>query len=54
MSMQEAELRKCERLRHELAGNDLDRKVLAEIAMHEGEAFKSIIALARGALPQQD
>jgi ribosomal protein L20 len=36
-----------------LAGVDLDRKVLADIAMHEGEAFKGIIALARGALPAQ-
>ena len=36
-----------------LAGVDLDRKVLADIAMHEGEAFKAIIAQARGALPQQ-
>ena len=36
-----------------LAGVDLDRKVLADIAMHEGEAFKGIIAQARGALPEQ-
>ena len=36
-----------------LAGVDLDRKVLADIAMHEGEAFKGIVAQARGALPQQ-
>ena len=36
-----------------LAGVDLDRKVLADIAMHEGEAFKAIIAQARGALPAQ-
>jgi large subunit ribosomal protein L20 len=36
-----------------LAGVDLDRKVLADIAMHEGEAFSAIIAQARGALPQQ-
>jgi large subunit ribosomal protein L20 len=36
-----------------LAGVDLDRKVLADIAMHEGDAFKAIIAQARGALPQQ-
>ena len=35
-----------------LAGVDLDRKVLADIAMHEGEAFKAIVAQARGALPQ--
>jgi large subunit ribosomal protein L20 len=33
-----------------LAGIDLDRKVLADIAMHEGEAFKGIIAQAKGAL----
>ncbi len=36
-----------------LAGVDLDRKVLADIAMHEGEAFKGIIAQARGALPAE-
>ena len=36
-----------------LAGVDLDRKVLADIAMHEGEAFKGIIALARDALPKE-
>ena len=36
-----------------LAGVDLDRKVLADIAMHEGEAFKGIVAQARQALPQQ-
>jgi large subunit ribosomal protein L20 len=36
-----------------LAGVDLDRKVLADIAMHEGEAFKAIIAQARSALPAQ-
>jgi large subunit ribosomal protein L20 len=36
-----------------LAGVDLDRKVLADIAMHEGEAFSAIVAQARGALPQQ-
>ena len=36
-----------------LAGVDLDRKVLADIAMHEGDAFKAIIAQAKGALPQQ-
>jgi large subunit ribosomal protein L20 len=36
-----------------LAGVDLDRKVLADIAMHEGDAFRSIIAQARGALPAQ-
>src|ERR1041384_1759986 len=36
-----------------LAGVELDRKVLADIAMHEGEAFKGIVAQARGALPQE-
>ena len=34
-----------------LAGVQLDRKVLADIAMHEGEIFKGIIAQARAALP---
>ena len=36
-----------------LAGITLDRKVLADIAMHEGEVFKSIIAQAKGALPAE-
>jgi large subunit ribosomal protein L20 len=36
-----------------LAGVDLDRKVLADIAMHEGEAFKGIIARVRSALPAE-
>ena len=36
-----------------LAGVDLDRKVLADIAMHEGDAFRAIVSQARGALPQQ-
>jgi large subunit ribosomal protein L20 len=36
-----------------LAGVDLDRKVLADIAMHEGAAFSAIIAQARAALPEQ-
>ena len=36
-----------------LAGVDLDRKVLADIAMHEGEAFGAIIAQARSALPAE-
>jgi large subunit ribosomal protein L20 len=36
-----------------LAGVDLDRKVLADLAMHEGAAFSAIIAQARGALPQE-
>ena len=35
-----------------LAGIELDRKVLADIAMHEGEAFKAIVAQAKSALPQ--
>jgi large subunit ribosomal protein L20 len=34
-----------------LAGVELDRKVLADLAMHEGEVFKGIIAQARAALP---
>src|ERR1700709_315168 len=34
-----------------LAGVDLDRKVLADIAMHEGEAFKAIGAPAQSAPP---
>jgi large subunit ribosomal protein L20 len=29
------------------ANIDLDRKVLADIAMHEGEAFSAIIAQAK-------
>ena len=33
-----------------LAGITLDRKVLADIAMHEGEAFTAIIAQAKKAL----
>ena len=36
-----------------LAGVDLDRKVLADIAMHEGAAFSAIISQARAALPAQ-
>ena len=36
-----------------LAGVELDRKVLADIAMHEGEAFKAIIDQAKGALPAE-
>ena len=35
-----------------LAGSDLDRKVLADIAMHEEAAFTAIIAQAKAALPQ--
>jgi large subunit ribosomal protein L20 len=34
-----------------LAGIELDRKVLADIAMHEGDAFSTIIAQAKAALP---
>ncbi len=34
-----------------LAGVELDRKVLADIAMHEGESFSTIIAQAKAALP---
>ena len=37
-----------------LANIDLDRKVLADIAMHEGEAFKGIIAQAKGALEKKE
>jgi large subunit ribosomal protein L20 len=36
-----------------LAGIELDRKVLADIAMHEGDAFTAIIAQAKAALPEQ-
>jgi large subunit ribosomal protein L20 len=36
-----------------LAGVDLDRKVLADIAMHEADAFRAIVAQAQGALPAQ-
>jgi large subunit ribosomal protein L20 len=36
-----------------LAGVDLDRKVLADIAMHEGDAFRAIVTQVRGALPAQ-
>ena len=35
-----------------LAGIELDRKVLADIAMNEGEAFSAIIAQAKAALPE--
>ncbi|MEO8547974.1 MAG: 50S ribosomal protein L20, partial [Sphingomicrobium sp.] len=37
-----------------LAGIDLDRKVLADIAMHEAAAFSAIIAQAKAALPKED
>ena len=36
-----------------LAGVELDRKVLADIAMHEGAAFSAIIAQAKAARPAQ-
>ena len=36
-----------------LAGITLDRKVLADIAMHEAEAFGAIIAQAKGALEKK-
>ena len=36
-----------------LAGITLDRKVLADIAMHEAEAFSAIIAQAKGALERR-
>ena len=35
-----------------LAGVQLDRKMLADIAMHEGAAFSAIVAQAKSALPQ--
>ena len=35
-----------------LAGIALDRKVLADIAMHEGEAFSAIVAQVKAALPE--
>jgi len=34
-----------------LAGVELDRKVLADLAMHEAETFSAIIAQAKAALP---
>jgi len=34
-----------------LAGIEVDRKVLADLAVHEPEAFKAIVDQARGALP---
>jgi large subunit ribosomal protein L20 len=33
-----------------LAGITLDRKVLADLAMHEAEAFSAIVSQAKGAL----
>ncbi len=35
-----------------LAGVDLDRKILADLAMNEGAAFGAIIAQAKAALPE--
>ncbi|WP_136161954.1 50S ribosomal protein L20 [Sphingomonas flavalba] len=35
-----------------LANIDLDRKVLADIAMHEGDAFKAIVTQVKAALPK--
>ena len=35
-----------------LAGVDLDRKILADLAMNEGTAFSAIIAQAKAALPE--
>ena len=35
------------------AGLEIDRKVLADIAMHEGEAFSAIVAQAKGALEKK-
>ena len=37
-----------------LAGVDLDRKVLADIAMHEADVFRTIIGQAQAALPADD
>jgi len=35
-----------------LAGIELDRKILADLAMNEGAAFSAIIAQAKAALPK--
>src|SRR5690606_41834797 len=35
-----------------LAGVDLDRKVLADLAMNEAAAFSAIVAQAKAALPE--
>ncbi|HEX2803630.1 MAG TPA: 50S ribosomal protein L20 [Sphingomicrobium sp.] len=37
-----------------LANIDLDRKVLADIAMNEGDAFKGIIAQAKDAIEKKE
>jgi large subunit ribosomal protein L20 len=34
-----------------LAGIELDRKVMADLAMNEGAAFTAVIAQAKAALP---
>ncbi len=34
-----------------LAGIDIDRKVLADLAVHEPEAFNALVAQAKAALP---
>ncbi len=36
-----------------LAGLDLDRKVLSDIAIREPDAFAGIVSTARGALPRE-
>ena len=35
-----------------LAGIDLDRKVMADLAMNEGGIFSAVIAQAKAALPK--
>ena len=35
-----------------LAGVEVDRRMLAELAVNEPEAFKALIEVARGALPE--
>ena len=35
-----------------LAGIDLDRKIMADLAMNEGAVFTTIIAQAKAALPK--
>jgi large subunit ribosomal protein L20 len=37
-----------------VTGIDLDRKVLADMAMHEGEAFRALIAQIRGNVVDAD
>ncbi len=36
-----------------LTGVDLDRKVLADMAMHEGAAFSALVSQAKTALPNE-